>query len=193
MRTFVLLFVCAILWTGCASTYTPAPATPANSYVAPARIEGGGIRPSGSRRVAIMDFQNATGDSANDGLQSAIPEFLSGLLVNESGILVVERQDLDYYLKALGADGAKGGRSTRWRDLGEALGVDYFIQGSVSLLENNYIVEARMFSVGTGLAVPGSAQSVSVGRASDLYPQIIQLGKFFAYQIQNRRPATGQE
>ncbi|MCX7016341.1 MAG: hypothetical protein NTW86_27925 [Candidatus Sumerlaeota bacterium] len=193
MRTFVVLFVCAILLSGCASPYTPATAPAANSYVSPPVRIDDEIRPSGSRRVAIMDFQNATGDAKNDGLQSAIPEFLSGLLVNESGILVVERQDLDYYLKALGAEGAKRSRYNRWRDLGEALGVDYFIQGSISQLENNYIVEARMFSVGTGLAFPGSAQSVSVGRAADLYPQIKQLGKFFAYQVQNRKPAAGQE
>ena len=86
-------------------------------------------------------------------------------------------------------NGAPGlDRHERWREIGQKLNADYFITGSVSMLENNFIMTARLYSVTTGKVVPGSAKTVSCSRAAELYPQARILAKSLIYQIESRQP-----
>jgi TolB-like protein len=141
------------------------------------------------KRVGIMDFENSTGDPKYDGLSTAIPEYLTGFMANAERIYLVERQDMNRYLGARYEEDLRQLRHERWQEIGQRLAADYFIAGSVSLLENNFIVSARLFSVTTGQIVPGSADQVSCARAADLYPQVGRMARHFIYQIQHRQPA----
>ncbi|OPZ11626.1 MAG: hypothetical protein BWZ10_02169 [candidate division BRC1 bacterium ADurb.BinA364] len=142
------------------------------------------------KRVAIMDFENATGNPANEGLSLAVPEYLMGIMANEKPISLIERQDMNRYLGARYGDDFKRLRYDRWREIGQRLRADYFITGSVSMLENNFIVTARLYSVATGQVVPGSAKTVSCARAADIYPSMRPLSEWFVYQIKHRQPSS---
>ena len=62
----------------------------------------------------------------------------------------------------------------------------------MSQLENNLIVNARLFSVARGQVVPGTSYYVHCARQADLYPGIKKMAQWFVFQIQGRQPPSGE-
>ena len=67
--------------------------------------------------------------------------------------------------------------------IGKKLKADYLVVGSISRLQENFIINARLFSVATGEIVPGTSRTRSCRRESDLYPLIQSLAHFMGYQV----------
>ena len=148
----------------------------------------GGCSTHHKRYVAVMDFENNVPGETYAGLATAIPEFLMESFTNAERIGLVERQDMNRFLGARYGEDYQRLRHDRWREIGQKLDADYFITGSISMLENNFIMTARLYSVTTGKVVPGSAKTVSCARAAELYPQARILAKSLINQIESLQP-----
>ena len=108
------------------------------------------------RQVCVMDFQVISADDEFDHLAEAIPEFLTAELTRTSRMRLRDPQDLARYLTGL-ERGWSMWDHPRLKRIGEALGTDYLVLGSVTRLGENFVIESRLFSVPKGHVVPGTA------------------------------------
>lgn len=134
------------------------------------------------RHVAVMDFENNTGEKRYDYLESAIPEYVTADLANRQDLTLLERQDVQRYLAEIDFDLQDLRRLSRWQTLGRRVGADYLVAGSVSRLQNNFILTARIFDVRRGRIVSGSSivgtcvfESQLFDRANHIAAQIAQM------------------
>lgn len=127
----------------------------------------------GPRHVAVMNFENATGEARYDFLSTAVPEYLTNGLTNYKGIQLRERQSIQRFLTEVEADrpDLESKRLSMWQKLGQRLEADFLIAGSVSRLNGNFILIARLFSVATGEVIPGSAVQRSCTNEIEIYNQ----------------------
>lgn len=126
------------------------------------------------RRVAIMDFENNTGEQRYDALSAALPEAITAYLTNSQTIEILERQDIGRYLEEIdsGKPDFTSRRLSRWQRLGERLGAEYLVAGSVARLDNNFILHARLFDVERGEVLPGSSMTQTCRSESELYYRV---------------------
>ena len=129
------------------------------------------------RFVVVMDFDNTLTDPKYKDLSRSLAEMMTAALINSPRVAVVERQDIrDIF--------ARGAHSPeRWYDIGRDAGVDYVIAGSISRLEENFILNARLLSVTTGRIIKGSSVERFCRREEDLYPVIQAMSGVMAYDI----------
>lgn len=131
------------------------------------------------RRVAVMEFEIAI--PGEDGQHHArnLPELLTASLAQDKRLAVVDRGDVQQGLATL----PPGVGPQRLQQLGRRLGADYVIEGSLSKLEDTYILNARLFSVATGETVPGTSYFKSFQKEEDLYPSVQSVSRFMAHQV----------
>lgn len=133
------------------------------------------------RRVAVMEFEIAIPGEDNEHHAKTVPELLTASLSNDNRIGVVERYDVQRGITAIDP----GRDPQKLQKLGRQLNADYLVEGSLSKLEDNFILNARLFSVATGETVPGTSYFKSFQREEDLYPSIQSVSRFMAYQVAN--------
>lgn len=133
------------------------------------------------RRVAVMEFEIAIPGGDDQHHAKTVPELLTASLSNDKRIGVVERFDVQQGMAAIDP----GRDPQKLQKLGRQLSADYLVEGSLSKLEDNYILNARLFSVATGETVPGTSYFKSFQREEDLYPSIQSVSRFMAYQVAN--------
>jgi TolB-like protein len=133
------------------------------------------------RRVAVMEFEIAIPGEDNQHHARTVPELLTASLSNDKRIGVVERYDVQQGMAAV----EPGRQPQQLQKLGRRLNADYLIEGSLSRLEENFILNARLFSVATGETVPGTSYFKSFQREEDLYPSIQSVSRFMGHQIAN--------
>ena len=172
----------------CYRSFRLLPALLLIAFMASACARGPVIR---DRRVVVMDFENATHDAQYDGLAKGLAEMLTALLVNQDRVAVVERQDL------AGSFAMARGDASRWYEIARKADLDYLVTGSVSSLDSNFVVNARLLSVSTGQIVKGSSITRSCNRVEDLYPVMEAVARNMGYSLkflaeQHDRQALGQ-
>jgi len=143
-------------------------------------LSGCGYMP---RRLAIMDFENDTSESRYDFLSAALPEYLSASLANSRAIRLLERQDIHRYLNEIDSDPSDTRRLSRWQKLGERIGAEYLVAGSVSRLDRNFIITTRLFSVDKGEVVLGSAVTQACVNEYEIYHIAQTIARYLAYQL----------
>ena len=124
--------------------------------------------------VAVISFQNQTGDRAYDYLQEAIPNLLITGLEQAGGIYVVSWERMEDLLKQLGRQDVK----TIDKDLGFQLcrmeGVESIVLGSFVKAENTFATDVKVLDV-ESKKLRKSASSRGEGVASILRIQIDEL------------------
>lgn len=143
-------------------------------------------------RVAVMDFENATSAPEHRGVSVTVSELLTNMMANTNSLYVVDRQDMNRFIGARYRFDNQRLRYDRWKEIGDKLDVDYFVAGAVSSLQNNFIINGRLYSVATGQVVPGTGRQVPVSRVEDIYPAAELLSRFLIGQIERRRPMIPQ-
>lgn len=138
------------------------------------------------RRVAIMDFENATGSPDCDKLAVAIPEYLTQYLTGYDSMHVLERQDIHRFLAEIDSDPSDTRRLSRWQKLGQKINAQYLIAGSCSRLDQNFIITARLFSVETGQIIPGTASTKTCTREYEIFDRAKNMAADLAYQLKYR-------
>jgi TolB-like protein len=146
----------------------------------------GGCARINTKRVAVMDFDNLTGADNYQFLKGAMGEYLTSYLTNSGIIMLRERQDIGVCLAEIDGSTWDKERYDRLRTLGKKLKVQYIVLGSVSRLEGNFVVSARLFSVKTGEVIPGTSVTQSCRQEYELYDRAQLLGGYLFQQLKSR-------
>lgn len=146
-----------------------------------------GCARSPERYVCVMDFQVISPDAGYEHLAEAIPEFLTDELTRTAHMRIKDPQDLNRYLTNVEQRWTLRDHA-RLRSLGNAMGTDYFVLGSVTRLGDEFVIESRLFSVPGGHVVPGTAFRETCGSVHDILPQVQILADHLEYQILARTP-----
>jgi TolB-like protein len=120
------------------------------------------------RRVLVMDFQNMIQEEQSSRLGATLADLLTDDLSKHPRIAVVERQNMP----AL--------NDLNWREAGRRADVDYVVVGSLSKLDDNYIVSIRLLSMVTGEVVKNSSVERACNRKEDLYPLVVAMSNVMA-------------
>ena len=99
-------------------------------------------RPSGPT-IAVMPFENLSGDPAQDYLSDGISEDVIVELGRFRDLNVLSRQSTSVYR----------GKALDVRDIGEALGADYVLEGTVRLLGDRLRITGRLIDANSGAQV----------------------------------------
>jgi serine/threonine protein kinase/Flp pilus assembly protein TadD len=138
---------------------------PHKKVPAPAKIENS---------IAVISFQNQTGDGAYDYLQEAIPNLLITGLEQSGGVYVVSWERLEDLLKQAGRPNVK----TIDKDLGFRLcrmeGVESIVLGSFVKAENTFVTDIKILDVESKKLLK-SATARGEGVGSILKSQIDEL------------------
>lgn len=137
------------------------------------------------RRVAVLEFENTLTEPQYAQLSQSLAELMTASLANDGNIAVIERREMESAVAHKSMMDFLSGNSKSLRRLGKKVGADYLVVGSVAKLQDNFVVNARLFSTATGDIVPGSSQSKACRREEDLYPCVESLARFLGYQAGN--------
>jgi TolB-like protein len=144
---------------------------------------------TGTRSVCVLPYEVITPDPRCEYLSQAVPEFLTNELSRTPLIEVQDPQEANLRIESL---------RNRWslRDysrldtVGLRLGTDYFILGSITRLEDRFILESRLFSVYRGRVVPGTAFRRTCQTEQGILQEIPGIAGELRHQILMRTPAA---
>jgi serine/threonine protein kinase/Flp pilus assembly protein TadD len=142
--------------------------------------------------IAIISFQNQTGDKSYDNLQEAIPNLLITGLEQSGGVYVVSWERLEDLLKQVGRPDVK----IIDKDLGFRLcrmeGVESIVLGSFVKAENTFVTNVKVLDVESKKSLM-SATARGEGEASILNSQIDELCRSIAEGLGLARQKMGLE
>ncbi|TAL38028.1 MAG: VWA domain-containing protein [Spirochaetes bacterium] len=125
------------------------------------------LTPQNRMIVAILDFTNSTGDSANNYLQAAIPEMFSTNLAQNPAITVLERDRVEKLLKEKGLimSGLAEGDESK---IGKILAAEQLLTGSIIKAGTVLRIDVRLVEVATGKIIASEKhQCASVNEIID--------------------------
>lgn len=131
------------------------------------------VAPGSDRHVLVMDFE--TSEESLEKYSTALAEMTTGAMANNPRVAVLERQDIR--TREFGAP------SYYWRKMGRKVGADYLMFGSIARLDDNYIVNARLYSCTTGEIVKGSSTTRACRREDDIYPSVQAISAVMAHHL----------
>lgn len=134
-------------------------------------------------RVAVLNFENATGSENYDFLETAIAEYIITDLSRYPKPLMLERQDARLYGDNIPGQDGKSKKKWLAQSIKKA---HYFIAGSVSRLENNFIITARICNAYTGQVLPGTSVTQTCIHEYQIYDRVRNMTLFLAAQLHNR-------
>lgn len=128
----------------------------------------------GFKRLAVMDFENASRDKALDWIGVGIAETLSTELGRIQDLTLVERNRLNDALKELKFGRSEAVDQATAQKMGRMLGADSVVVGSFQKFQNNLRIVARVVDVETGtIRVPARVDGVY----NDMFALQIDLAK----------------
>ena len=139
-----------------------------------------------SKRVAVIDFQNLTGETRYDRLGGVMGESLTNHLANSGALLLRDRLDITRVLEKVDTTESEAVRHARLRILGRKIDAEYLVVGGISLLDDNFILTARLFSVSRGEVLNGSGIEEACKHEYELYYRVQRIGAFMVNQLAKR-------
>ncbi|MEN6627097.1 MAG: hypothetical protein ABFD69_12815 [Candidatus Sumerlaeia bacterium] len=123
-----------------------------------------------------MDFESTISEAGvPDG--PGIAELIQAELINKPRVIMSTRQELRPLMqKALS-------RQMSAADLGSKAGVDYLVIGSMTRVNDSYVLNAHLFSVETGEIVRNSSVTRACRQERDIYPLIQAVARTSASQL----------
>jgi Ca-activated chloride channel family protein len=109
----------------------------------------GGTHSQNKYVLAVIDFNNSTGESRNDYLREAIPEILATNLAQSDKITVLERDRVKKILKESGLimSGVTEGDLTK---IGKLLSAKQLVSGSIIKIGTQFRIDVRITDTGSG-------------------------------------------
>ncbi len=104
-------------------------------------------------RIAVLDFENLSGNPKYDGLGKALSSMLiSDIELNVSGkkMQLVERGQLNKILKEQNLQSGKSFDKNSTVKVGKLLGINFILVGDIYVLKDDIIINARLTSVENG-------------------------------------------
>jgi Ca-activated chloride channel homolog len=123
-------------------------------------LAGTSLAPQTKSIVAILDFTNSTGDTANNYLQTAIPEMFSTNLAQSPEVTVLERDRVEKVLKEKGLvmSGLAEGDETK---IGKILAAEQLLTGSIIKAGTVLRIDVRLVDVTTGKIITSDKKQCS--------------------------------
>lgn len=104
---------------------------------------------SEQKTLAVVDFENHTGDAGQDHLKRGIAESLMTKLARRTELTLVERSQLDKAIKELGFGQSVYADAGKAKEVGKMLNADYLVTGDVVKAGNRFEINVRMIDVET--------------------------------------------
>lgn len=105
--------------------------------------------------IAVLEFNNNTGDANYDHIKKAVPKTLTSELSKSKRLIIVERENIDKILKEheLGMAGITD--ASRIGEIGKLLAADYIVYGDFTFIESQgnqkrILINAHCANVKTG-------------------------------------------
>jgi TolB-like protein/Tfp pilus assembly protein PilF len=139
------------------------------AYLAPtldqsmATALAGASHASGKPTIAVLPFENISGDAAQEYFSDGITEDIITALSKHRSILVTAR----------GATIAFKGHGSDARDVGKLLGADYVVEGSVGKTSRLVRVTARLVETEAGRSVWSERYDRDLGEIFDVQDEIV--------------------
>jgi serine/threonine protein kinase/Flp pilus assembly protein TadD len=137
------------------------------------------LLPEQRRSIAIISFENQTGDKAYDYLSKVIPNLLITNLEQSGYFNVTTWERIRDLLKQVGKGDAEFIDSDLGFELCQKDGVEIIILGSVTKAENTFVTDAKVLDVGTKKLL-ATANSRGDGASSILKIQVDDLSRQIA-------------
>ena len=136
-------------------------------------------------RIAIMDFQNTSGNSNLDYLQESIPEMLITNLAKEERLHIVERNRLNDAVKEmqLGMTGLVD--QSKAVELGKAVGASAILVGSYLEIGGVIRINARLIDVSSSQVM--KAESVQGTSGKEIFNLMDQLATSIINQLVEKK------
>lgn len=113
-------------------------------------LGGGETLPvSASKTIAVVDFENHTGDAGYDNLKRGASESLMTKLARRPEFNMVERNQLDKAIKELGFGQSIYADPNSAKQIGKMLNADYIVTGDIVKAGNRFEINVRMIEVQT--------------------------------------------
>lgn len=113
---------------------------------------------SQSKTIAVVDFENHTGDSSKDNYKRGIAESLMTKLAQRSELTIVERGQLDKAIKELGFGQSVYADAGQAKEIGKMINADYIVTGDIVKAGSRYEINARLIEVETAKVVVSESQ-----------------------------------
>lgn len=101
------------------------------------------------KALAVVDFENLTGESRYDNLRRGIAESLTSKLAVRPELMLVERGQIDKAIKELGFSQSAYADSSGAKALGQMAGADYLVVGAVVKAGDRFEINVRLIEVET--------------------------------------------
>ncbi len=118
--------------------------------------------------VAVLDFE---GRGISQLEAATLTDRLATELGNTEAVILVERKQLKRILEEQGLQQSGCTTQECVAEVGQLLGVQYMISGSINLLGSTYTIDAKMFSIETGANVK-TVSKTHKGRIDELIPLV---------------------
>jgi serine/threonine protein kinase/Flp pilus assembly protein TadD len=149
------------------------------------------LLPEQKRSIAVVSFENQTGDKAYDYLSKVIPNLLITNLEQSGYFNVTTWERIRDLLKQVGKGDAEFIDSDLGFELCQKDGVEIIILGSVTKAENTFVTDAKVLDVGTKKLL-ATANSRGDGASSILKTQVDDLSRQVAKGVGiSERKAAG--
>jgi len=112
---------------------------------APVRFDG-----AAEKTVAVLDFDNHSGESKYDPLGKGLAAMMVSDLSGVAGIQLVERQHINELVKELELQQSEYFDSTTAGKIGRFVGADYVVVGAISAMDPNVRIDTRVLRVESG-------------------------------------------
>ncbi len=116
--------------------------------------------------VAVLDFE---GRNISQVEAATLTDRLISELGNTEAVTLVERRQLERILEEQGLQQSGCTSDDCVAEVGQLLGVQYMVSGSINKLGNTYTIDAKMFSVETGANIKTVSRTLR-GRIDELVP-----------------------
>ncbi|MGV3523137.1 MAG: FlgO family outer membrane protein [Candidatus Sericytochromatia bacterium] len=122
------------------------------------------------KALAVVDFENLTGESRYDNLRRGIAESLMSKLTVRPELALVERGQLDKAIKELGFSQSAYADSSGAKELGQMAGADYLVAGAVVKAGGRFEINVRLIEVATARVLVSEAYAFQ--SESDILPVV---------------------
>ncbi len=116
--------------------------------------------------VAVLDFE---GRGISQLETTSLTDRLATELGNTGAVILVERNQLERILEEQGLQQSGCTTQECVAEVGQLLGVQYMISGSINMLGSTFTIDAKMFSIETGANVQ-TVSKTHKGRIDELIP-----------------------
>lgn len=128
------------------------------------------VKEVSTRTIAVVDFDNHTGNAGYDHLKRGISESLMSKLARRPEFTLVERGQLEKAIKEIGFGQSVYANPDSAKQVGKILNADYLVTGDVVKAGNRFEINVRMLEVETAKVLV--TESYEFQSENDILPVI---------------------